>query len=72
MWIDRFSPKPYQCLVDQSSRQEIMADIRNPTFVNLKSLYSAFLYLFLGFIFSFLVFLIEWIRKLHQSFSKRL
>ena len=66
LWLNRFRPMPSQCMTDPTDRKEIMAQIRNPSLVNLKILYSAFLYLILGFTLSFIALSIEWVRKLYE------
>ena len=62
-WEDIYLPKPIQCMTDPSSRQAIMADIRNPALVDLVGLVPAFAFLLIGCIFAFVVLLTEWIRK---------
>ena len=64
-WMETFLPKPSQCLVDSSSRQAMMNDIRNPALVDLVGLVSAFVCLLFGSIVSFIVFLAECVKK-HQ------
>ena len=62
-WREFYLPKPVQCMVDPTSRQAMMADIANPTFVDLKGLVSAFTCLLFGIIIALVAFLREWIQK---------
>jgi len=63
-WEEIYLPKPVQCMVDPSSRQAKLADIRNPALVNLLGLAPAFLFLLFGFILALIALLAEWIKKL--------
>ena len=67
-WMETFLPKPSQCLVDSSSRQAMLDDIRNPALVDLDGLVSAFVCLLFGSILSFIVFLTECV-KAHQFYK---
>ncbi len=60
-WFDMYLPKPVQCMIDPSSRQARMADIRNPALVNLRGLIPAFIFLLFGFILALVALLTEWI-----------
>jgi len=60
-WQKIYLPQPTQCMVDLSSRQAKMADIRNPALVDLHSLIPAFLFLLFGLILAFIALLAEWI-----------
>ena len=51
-------------MVDPSSLQAMLADIRNPALVNLQGLVPAFVFLFIGFIIASMALLAEWIKKL--------
>jgi len=61
-WMKIFLPKPSQCLVDSSSRQTMLDDIRNPALVDFEGLVSSFVCLLLGSIVSFVVFLTECVK----------
>ena len=58
-WESRFLPEPRQCSLDPYERKGKWAEVRHPDLVNLASLHSAFVYLFIGLAFSFLAFLAE-------------
>jgi len=60
-WTKRFFPDSHNCPIDPFERKERWADIRQPDLVNLASLYSAFVCLFIGSGLSFMVFLAEWV-----------
>jgi len=62
-WQKLYLPTPIQCMVDPSSRQAKLADIRNPALVDLNDLVPAFLFLLFGFILAFVALIIEWITK---------
>ncbi len=59
-----YTPDPVQCMVDPSSRQAILADIRNPALVNLQGLVPAFLFLLFGFILASMALFTEWLTTL--------
>ena len=63
-WQEMYLPTPIQCMVDPSSRQAKLADIRNPALVDLQGLVPTFLFLLFGFILAFIALLSEWIKKL--------
>ena len=63
-WYEMYLPKPVQCMVDPSSRQAKMANIKNPALVNLHGLAPAFLFLLFGFILASVAIFIEWIQML--------
>ena len=63
-WKDIYLPKPVQCMVDPSSRQSKLADIRNPALVNLRGLFPAFVFLLIGVTLALTTRLVEWIKKL--------
>ena len=56
-WIDRYMPKPLQCLVNANDRQQILSAIRYPEYVNLSNLVSAFVCLAFGLALSVLTLL---------------
>ncbi len=62
-WKDVYVQSPTQCLIDPSSRQAILAGIRNPALVDLHALRPAFLFLLFGFVLAIMVLLAEWINK---------
>ena len=62
-WKDIYLPKPIQCMTDLNSRQAMLADIRNPTLVDLDGLVPAFEFLFIGLLIASLVLLGEWVKK---------
>jgi len=66
-WVEMYLPKPVQCLVDRSSRQAILADIRNPALVNLHGLAPAFLFLLFGLILASMALLTEWMTTFQFS-----
>ena len=63
-WKEIHLPTPIQCMVDPSSRQAKMADIRNPALVDLQGLVPSFLFLLFGFILALVALIAEWIRNL--------
>ena len=63
-WKKIYLPTPIQCMVDPSSRQAKMTDIRHPALVDLHGLVPAFLFLLFGFTLAFIALLVEWIIKL--------
>jgi len=63
-WEKVYLPIPIQCLVDPSSRQAKLAEIRNPALVNLHGFVPAFLFLVFGFILAFIALSAEWVVKL--------
>ena len=63
-WVEMYLLTPFQCMVDPSSRQAKLADIRNPALVFLRGLVPASLFLLFGFILALIVLLSEWIRSL--------
>ena len=63
-WKEMYSSKPVQCMVDPSSRQAKLTDVRNPALVNLHGLIPAFIFLLFGFILASMALLTEWIAKL--------
>jgi len=65
-WKKIYLPTPTQCMVDPSSRQAKMADIRHPALVELQGLVPAFLFLLFGFILALIALLVEWIIKLQR------
>jgi len=62
-WEKIYFPAPVQCMVDPSSRQAKLADVRNPVLVNLRGLFPAFLFLLFGFSLAFIALVAEWIKK---------
>jgi len=50
-------------MVDPSSSQSKLADIRNPALVNLHGLVPAFVFLVIGFILALMALLAEWMKK---------
>jgi len=62
-WYEMYLPTPVQCMVDPSSRQAKLSDIRNPALVNLRGFVPAFLFLVFGFILASMALLTEWITK---------
>jgi len=62
---DIYLPKPIKCMLNPSSRQAKLAEIRHPALVNLHGLFSAFVFLFSGFVIALMVLLAEWMKKLH-------
>ena len=63
-WKKIYLPTPIQCMVDPSSRQAKLADIRNPALVNLQGFVPAFLFLLFGFTIASVALSKEWITKL--------
>jgi len=63
-WKAMYLPNPVQCMVDPSSRQAKLADIRNPALVNLKGLVPAFIFLLFGFLLASMALFTEWMTKL--------
>ena len=63
-WYEMYLPKPVQCMIDPSSRQAKLADIRNPALVNLQGFVPAFLFLLFGFTIASVALSKEWITKL--------
>ena len=60
-WFEMYLPNPVQCMVDPSSRQAKLSNIRNPALVNLHGLVPAFLYLLFGFILASIALFTEWV-----------
>ena len=58
-WFEMYFPNPVQCMVDPSSRQAKLTDIRNPILVNLHGLVPAFLLLLFGFAIALMALLAE-------------
>lgn len=63
-WKNMYLPRPYQCMVDPSSRQAMLDDIRNPALVDLHGLFPTFVFLFIGFFLALIALSGEWIKKL--------
>jgi len=59
-WKAMYTPNPMQCMVDPSSRQAKLSDIRNPALVNLHGLVPAVIFLIFGFILASITLFIEW------------
>jgi len=62
-WKEIYLPTPIQCMIDPSSRQAKLADIHNPTLVNLHGLAPAFSFLLCGFLLAFMALLAECINS---------
>ncbi len=69
-WVDMYLLTPFQCMVDPSSRQAKLADIRNPALVFLLGLVPASLFLLFGFILACNCSIIRMDQKLmHRQFN---